>query len=86
MDALIVTFLGTALIPPLVYLSVSAAMKAWRRRREGKSGIVLSPPGKPASLIIPAASETAATVERFHRALMRTDLADFLKPDPKSGA
>ena len=80
MDALIVPLIATALIPPLVYLAVSTAFKALRRRGEAKRA------PKSAVLVMPAASETAAAVERFHRVLMRTDLADFLRPDSNSGA
>lgn len=86
MEALILPLAATALLFPLLYLAMPPLVKAWRRRGEKKRGILLSPPRKPPALVVPDASETAATVERFHRALMRTDLADFLRPDSSSGA
>lgn len=85
MEALITPLVVTALIVPLLYLAVPPARAAWRRYRDGKPMLAWRPHRKP-PLVIPAASETAATIERFHRALMRTDLADFLKPDSDSGA
>lgn len=86
MDALIVPLAATALLFPLLYLAVPPLVKAWRRRSEAKRGIVLSPAPKPAALVVPAASETAETVERFHRALLRSEFADFLRPDSSRGA
>jgi len=81
MDALIVA----ALVGPVLYLAVPPALAAWRRYREGKPVLAWRPKKKPA-LVIPAAGETAAAIERFHRALLRTDLADFLKPDSNNRA
>ena len=86
MDALLLPLAATALIFPLAYLAVPPAIAAWRRRGEAKRAIVLQPPLKSGALIVPDASETAAAVARFHRVLMRSDYADFLRPDSSRGA
>ncbi len=84
MDALILPLAATVLLVPLLYLAVPPLRGAWRRRNEPKRALVPAP--KKAALLMPSASETAQAVERFHRVLMRTDLADFLRPDSSRGA
>jgi hypothetical protein len=78
MDCYLVPLAAAALLLPIAYLAVPPALSAWRRRLEVRRGFKPRPAEK---LVIPAADETAATIERFHEALRRSDLADFLRPN-----
>lgn len=69
--------LSTAvLLLPIAWMAVPPAAAAWRRRHEVRRGFK---PAPPRPLVIPAAGETDAAIERFHEALRRSDLSDFLR-------
>lgn len=70
MEALLVL-----LLMPIAFMAVRPAVSAWRRRHETRAGFKPRPAEK---LVLPTAGETAAAVERFHAAVRRSDLADFL--------
>ena len=55
-------------------LFVPQVIAALRRRR----ALSLE---KKAKVVIPAATETAAVIMRFRRAVLHSDLADYFRPD-----
>ncbi|MDD5303143.1 MAG: hypothetical protein PHS14_08535 [Elusimicrobia bacterium] len=70
--------LSTAvLLLPIGLMVMPPALSAWRRRHEVRRGFKPRPGEK---LVMPSANETAASVERFHEAVRRSDLADYLGP------
>jgi hypothetical protein len=83
MERLFLPLAAAALIFPLAYLAVPPALAAWRRRRDPKRkypGRLRNMDFREPVLVIPPADETAAVVERFHEAVRRSDLSDFLRP------
>lgn len=80
MEGFLVPLAAVALLFPIAFLAVPPALAAWRRRGETRRGF--TPRQRPAAkLVIPPADETAASVERFHAAVRRSDLADYLRLD-----
>lgn len=75
MDGFVFSLTAVALLLPIAWMAVPPALSAWRRRREVRRGFT---PAPPRVLVVPAAGETAAAIERFHAALRRSDLSDFL--------
>jgi len=79
-ESFLVLLAAAALVFPIAFLAVPPAVSAWRRRHETRRGF--KPKRRKAEkLVIPSADETAASVERFHEAVRRSELADFLRSD-----
>lgn len=77
MEGFIVPLAAAVFLFPILFMAVPPALSAWRRRSEVRRGF--KPTFRPAEpLRIPEADETAASLKRFHEALRRSDLADFL--------
>lgn len=79
MEGVLAPLAAAALIFPIAFLAVPPAVSAWRRRHEMRR--VFPGPRSAEKLVIPSADETAASVERFHEAVRRSELADFLRPE-----
>lgn len=75
MEGYLVHLAAAAMLLPIACMVVPPALSAWHRRHELRRGFKPRPTEK---LVIPTADETAASIERFHAALRRSDLADFL--------
>jgi len=75
-DSFLFPLSTAALLLPIAYLALPPALAAWRRRHEIRRGFKPSPGRK---LVIPPAGETDAAIKRFHAALRRSDLSDFLR-------
>lgn len=76
MEGFLFPLTTAALLLPIAWMALPPALSAWRRRREVRRGFRPSPPR---SLVMPAPGETDAAIERFHEALRRSDLSDFLR-------
>jgi hypothetical protein len=82
MEGLFLPLAAAALIFPIAYLAVPPALAAWRRRRDPKRIYprrLRNLDSRKPELVIPTADETAAVVERFHEAVRRSDLSDYLR-------
>jgi hypothetical protein len=82
MDALLMALAASAAIVLTVCLAVPPVQSAWRRRHEAKRfyGRLRNLDRRP-KLVIPEADDTAAAITRFRRAVLHSDLADYLRPD-----
>lgn len=75
MEGFLFPLTTAALMLPIAWMALPPALSAWRRRREVRRGFR---PAPPRPLVMPAPGETDAAIERFHEALRRSDLSDFL--------
>lgn len=76
MDGFLFPLSTAALLLPIAYMALPPALAAWRRRKEKRQGFK---PAPARMFVIPAAGETDAAIARFHAALRRSDLSDFLR-------
>jgi len=81
MEGFVVPLAAAVLLFPIAFMALPPALSSWRRRHERKRAGFSPPKGPVEKLRIPPADETAAAVERFHEAVRRSDLADYLRPD-----
>jgi hypothetical protein len=75
MEGLLFPFAAAVMLLPIAWMTVPPAVSAWRRRHETRPAFKPRPGEK---LVVPSADETAAAVERFHRAVRHSDLSDYL--------
>jgi len=76
---MLIPLAAAALLFPIAYMAVPPVVSAWRRRREARRAF--TPRKRPVETIcLPPADETAECVRRFHAAVRRSDLADYLGP------
>ncbi len=75
MEGFIVPLAAAVFLFPILFMVVPPAVSAWRRRNEVRRGFKPRPGER---LVVPSANETAAAVERFHRAVRHSDLSDYL--------
>lgn len=75
MEGLIVPLAAAVFLFPILFMVAPPALSAWRRRHEVRRGFKPRPGER---LVVPSADETAAAVERFHRAVRQSDLSDYL--------